>query len=94
MTDYFLNFALSSKMWCGRVVCDKTNTNTMFVALLPSFRPHNENSGRYLWSRESNSRFHPKKLCWGKLEKKKETMNTNSYRDICTFETRRNLKGK
>lgn len=72
MTDYFLNFALSSKMWCGRVVWEKTNTNTMFVALLPSFHPHTENSGRHLWSKESNSRFHPKELCWEKLGKKKK----------------------
>ena len=37
--------------------------------------------------------FIQRKLCWEKLEKK-NTMNMNSYRDIWTFETWRNLKGK
>ena len=93
MTDYLLSFVLSSKMWCGRVVCEKTNTNAMFVALLLSFQPHDENSGRHLQSKESNSRIHPKKTLLGKV-RKKNTMNMNSYRDIWTFETWRSLKGK
>lgn len=64
----------------------------MLVACLPSFHSHNKNSGRHLWSKESKFENSSKEKCLEKLEK--NTMNTNSYKDICMFETWRKLKGE